>query len=216
MTDRFAPGSVIEQVALFPLPQAVLFPNTLMPLHIFEPRYRQMTRDALDSDRLLCVSFITNETELDDNGHPPVADIAGVGEIVEYEELPDGRFHLALVGRARTRIVEHAFVPPYRRVRATVLATTEDATSEADVAALISTATRFASNIRPRQSGTELELPELTTPGRTADAFAHALVLEGAERQELLETLDDSKRVRRCAEALAVQHAMLGKSDMLH
>jgi len=72
----------LREVPVFPLPQAVLFPGARMPLHIFEPRYRRMTRDALDTHRLIAVAHIANPVQLDARGQPEIAAVAGVGAIV--------------------------------------------------------------------------------------------------------------------------------------
>ena len=216
MTSAYEPGSVIEPIAMFPLPEAVLFPGAMMPLHVFEPRYRQMTADAIEGDGRMCIGFIPNDAETDENGNPRVAGIAGIGEIVEHRERPDGRYDIAVVGYARARIEELPFDPPYRRVRATVLGERSDGPSETDMAALVSTATRFAELVRPRAPGFELSIPGQAEPGQVADLLAHVLVLDGDARQELLEELDAGERVRRCTEALATQHAILCRSSVLN
>lgn len=215
MTSSFPSGAQLGPLPVFPLPQAVLFPKTRLPLHIFEPRYRAMTRDALDGDRLLVIALVTDEKTLDEHGHPPVAGVCGIGEIVDHDLLPDGRFNLLVQGRARVHIQELPFTPPYRQVSARVVESHGDA-SDADVAALVSAATRFAAHVRPRDPNFELSFPDDATPADIADACAHHLIMEGQQRQMILETLDIGERVRRAAEALAVQHALFGRHDVMH
>src|SRR6185369_9454721 len=113
--------AAIRELPLFPLPQAVLFPGALMPLHIFEPRYRKMTRDALDTHGALAIAHIIEGSPIDEHGHPAIALVAGVGLIIESQELPDGRFNILLEGRARVHLTELPFVPPYRRARGELL-----------------------------------------------------------------------------------------------
>ena len=84
------------RLPLFPLPNVVLFPHALLPLHIFEDRYRAMMRDILAGERFLAMGLIA-EREPDDE-RPAVAPIAGVGEVVMAHELPDGRFNLVVRG----------------------------------------------------------------------------------------------------------------------
>jgi ATP-dependent Lon protease len=200
-------GAALHDVPVFPLPQAVLFPGARMPLHIFEPRYRRMTRDALDTHRLLAIAHIASPVRLDAQGHPEIEPIAGVGAIVEARELPDGRFDIVLEGRARVRLVELPFVPPYRRAVAEPIDDAAGDVRPGDHASLLAVANAFVAYIQSKDSAFQLTLPTSLSPGRIADLCAHHLVLDARERQELLETLDAGARVRRVADALAEQLA---------
>src|SRR5580700_10422501 len=91
-------AAALPALPLFPLP-TVLFPGALLPLHVFEPRYRQMVRDALDTHSALGVVFVTDADALDEHGHPRIARIAGAGIIVDHAELPSGRFNILVRGR---------------------------------------------------------------------------------------------------------------------
>ena len=103
-------------VAVFPLPRVVLMPGTTLPLHIFEPRYRAMTRDALTQNLFIALAQLATDKPSGDT--PPIHPIAGVGEVVEATPLPDGRFNILLAGRYRARLEELPFQPPYRRAHA--------------------------------------------------------------------------------------------------
>ena len=192
---------------LFPLPQTVLFPGCLLPLHVFEPRYRTMVHDALETHQTIGVVLLTDGTGSD--GQPTIAPVAGVGVIIDHSELPGGRYNILLRGRARVRLEELPFVPPYRRAVATILTTPPAEVQSNDVSALVSTATAFATIVRERDSSFEFRLPRDASPGLVADMCAHHLVLDARERQAILETLDVGARVRRVAEALAVQRVTL-------
>ena len=211
----YVAGSCIEDLAVFPLPGAVLFPGTLMPLHIFEPRYRQMTEDALEGSRQLSVALIHESAPPDESGQPAFATIAGVGEIIDHQKLPDGRYNILLLGRARALLDELPFVSPYRRARATLLGETGTA-SNAAVAALAYSASRFTARVREQDARFQLELPSVHQPGLLADSCAHYLLIDGSERQRVLEALDVAERVRFCTEALAMQQAMLTGPGTLH
>src|SRR5262249_61215492 len=89
---------------LFPLPTLVLFPHVLQPLHIFEPRYRQMTADALAGDRLIAMALLRPGWEKDYEGRPPIYSVICVGRIVAEKRLPDGRFNILLRGVSRARV----------------------------------------------------------------------------------------------------------------
>jgi ATP-dependent Lon protease len=180
-----------------------------LPLHIFEPRYRAMIRDVIETHRALAVVLITDPNQVDAHGHPEIAPVAGVGTLIDHAELPGGRYNILLRGRARVRLEELPFVPPYRRAVATVLNPTRGQISQADLSALISTATAFTSMVRERYKAFEFLIPRGAEPGAIADLCAHHLVLDARERQAILETLDTQARVRRVTEVLAMQRLTL-------
>jgi Lon protease-like protein len=107
-------GDALLRVPVFPLAGALLFPRSQLPLHIFEPRYRAMTRDALAGDRLIAM------VQPKDNQEPPgLFEIGCLGRIGSCEELDDGRFNLVLEGLCRVRIAREAAVDTlYRQVDA--------------------------------------------------------------------------------------------------
>ena len=108
-------------VPLFPLPNLFLFPGTVMPLHIFEPRYRQMIEDSLDGPGRLVIGTVLEGHHDQLLGTPPIHEVAGLGEIARHERLPDGRFVIMIVGLARVRVREVPSDRLYRRVEAAPL-----------------------------------------------------------------------------------------------
>jgi ATP-dependent Lon protease len=202
----------LEALPLFPLPQTVLFPGALLPLHVFEPRYRALVRDILETHRALSVVLITNPIELDEHGHPAIADVAGAGVIVDYAELPEGRYNILVRGRARVRLRELPFIAPYRRASATVIESRSTDIPQGDISALVSTATSFSSLVRERDKGFDFPLPKNASPEQLADLCAHHLILDPRERQVILEMADAASRVRRVAEVLAVQNLALSSA----
>jgi uncharacterized protein len=100
------------RVPAFPLAGALLFPRSQLPLHIFEPRYRAMTRDAMAGDRLIAMIQPRDDAE-----PPGLFDVGCLGRIGVCEELDDGRFNLVLEGLGRFRVAREAVVDtPYRQV----------------------------------------------------------------------------------------------------
>lgn len=106
---------------LFPLDHVTLLPQQVLPLHIFEPRYRQMVEHALDESGQIAMGVFEGEQwKQQYHGRPPVRPAVCVGQIVQHEKLPDGRYNLIVQGVCRGRIIEE--LPPdderlYRRVR---------------------------------------------------------------------------------------------------
>ncbi|MEX0979385.1 MAG: LON peptidase substrate-binding domain-containing protein, partial [Pirellulales bacterium] len=74
---------------LFPLPNLVLFPHVIQPLHVFEPRYVAMFKDAMEDDRLIAMSLLEPGWEGDYEGRPPVAPVACLGRIITWQAQGD-------------------------------------------------------------------------------------------------------------------------------
>jgi len=94
----------LEAVPLFPLPNVVLFPNALLPLHIFEERYKAMTADALAGQRRIAMALLSPGWESCYHARPPIEPVVCVGTIVSCERLDDGRFNFLLRGELRARV----------------------------------------------------------------------------------------------------------------
>src|ERR1700754_4703592 len=125
MRDTVSPpdSSALSSLPIFPLPNCVLLPGGLMPLHVFEPRYRELTRDCLAGHQLMAVARLRPGYETTYYGRPPVYERCGVGRIICSEELPDARFALLLRGVARIEIArELPAERSYRQVEARMLA----------------------------------------------------------------------------------------------
>jgi uncharacterized protein len=101
-------------IPIFPLPNVVLFPNVFLPLHIFEPRYRQMVEAALAGDRILGMVLLRPGWEGDYEGRPPVYPIGCAGVITHAERLSDGRFNIVLRGMEKFRIASEDTGQLYR------------------------------------------------------------------------------------------------------
>jgi uncharacterized protein len=101
-------------VPIFPLPNVVLFPKTVMPLHIFEERYRAMTRAAIEGDGTIVMVLLRRGWEGEYHGNPAVHEIACLGKIETYEELEGGKYNLLLTGVQRVRLVREIRNSPYR------------------------------------------------------------------------------------------------------
>jgi uncharacterized protein len=99
--------SRIIRAPLFPLPGAILFPRSQLPLHIFEPRYREMVGDAVDGAGRIAM---IQPHRIDDDNRAPLYSVGCVGEIVSLEELENGRFNIVLLGSRRFRLIGEAEV----------------------------------------------------------------------------------------------------------
>jgi ATP-dependent Lon protease len=176
---------------MFPLPNVQLFPGCVMPLHVFEPRYRAMVADLLDSAGRLVIATVPEEHAAELSGAPPVYPVAGLGEIGRHERLPDGRFLIWVVGLARVRVEERPSGKPYRLVSAEPLSEAQVSTGERADALRAS----LESAIRSRCSGTK-ELPKEAPIGWLADLLLQKIRLPCAAMQQLYAECDVERRAR--------------------
>jgi len=197
-------------VPLFPLPGAVLFPETVLPLHVFEPRYRALVRHALARDRRLAIVLLRHGPRGPRDVAPPIHEVATVGRIENLRPLPDGRFLLDVVGATRVRLVEIDSDRPFRLARALALpetfptaAQTERAESrKVELLASLGLLTREISSHTEGSLALDARLPlRAAINGSCAN-----LPVEAAVRQQLLE-IDDL--LQRQAAALRVAEALL-------
>jgi uncharacterized protein len=114
MDLSFDPASFSGRVPLFPLPNVVLLPGGVLPLHVFEPRYVSMVRDALDGERFLSMALLKPGYEPDYEGRPAIEPATCLGRIVMEEALADGRWNLVLLGLRRAAVLEEDHSRPYR------------------------------------------------------------------------------------------------------
>lgn len=102
-------------IPLLPLPNLVLFPGVVTPLHVFEPRYRAMVSDLPEGERLIALVLLRPGWEAHDEGAPAIHETACVARVAAVEPQPDGRFHILVQGEERVRIVDEVRDRPYRR-----------------------------------------------------------------------------------------------------
>jgi Lon protease-like protein len=102
-------------IPVFPLPNVVLFPEVMLPLHIFEPRYRQMVSDTADkSPPLIGMALLRGNWQEQYQGNPEIFPVGCAGEMVRVVPLPDGRFNILLKGIREYQIKEERFAKSYR------------------------------------------------------------------------------------------------------
>jgi len=189
------------EIPIFPLPDLVFFPHTLLPLHIFEPRYRQMVADCLKADRQLAVVMLKPGWEQGYGGSPPVHSVAGAGDIIKCERLDDGRYNILLRGKCRIRIAQE--LPSgklYRVVRAMVLDEKEPEAGRAALGpgleSLRSAYLRLLETLGRKDARLQDKAVEMGAPGALIDRVASVAVPDPRVRQRLLETLDLQERLQ--------------------
>ena len=194
---------------LFPLPNLVLFPQVVQGLHIFEPRYRQMTADALASDKLIALVLLSEDE--DDHGLPAIESVCCLGEIVWDEKLPDGRYNLRLRGLCRARIVEELPTDKlYRTARVELMQ--ESAPNDLGVLSRLrrdlaaEVLPRFADDSPARQQLQELFEGDMPL-GQVCDILSYALPLPVHMKQSLLAEPHADRRAAAITDALRISAA---------
>ena len=207
MSDETSPLADFDGTArLFPLPNVVLFPHVMQPLHIFEPRYRQMTADALAGDRNISLVLLEPGWETSYEGNPPIHDVACLGKIVAENRLEDGRYNILLRGLCRIRIDhETPQAKLYRLARVELLEDVFEAQPLA-VRKLRKHLIRHVPSWFPAKGKVLDEFKKLLRGelplGTLCDIVAFALPLDIAFKQQLLEELDVEKRASSLVEYL--------------
>ncbi len=192
-------------VPVFPLPGVVFFPRTVLPLHVFEARYRAMVRDATAGEGLIAVALLRPGWEQDYEGSPPFHEIGTIGRIEDLEPLAGGKYNLRLVGLQRVSFGEVVRAAPYRLVRVHPLA--ESAVDDGDEGVRTAKLSLLASHgclIRELADRPEAgAVLDERIPFETAVNGACAnLPVDPAKRQLLLEEDDLFARQRRVSAML--------------
>lgn len=187
-------------VPLFPLPGVVLFPGTVLPLRVFEPRYRRLLRDVLASEKLIGMAQLKPEPG-EIAGAPAVFDVVGVGRVVAHRELADGTSQIALLGQGRGRITIEIARAPYRIGRLESLPDRmPDEAGEmlAAFTGMMETAQALISRTLRDEACDELQkaLKERAEAGAITDLLASVYVDDSALRQVLMENSDVLARTR--------------------
>ncbi len=197
--------ATFDALPVFPLSGTVLFPNTVLPLHIFEPRYRDMVSDALASDRLIAVVLAKGSTEPGDS--PDVHEVAGCGRIIHHEKLPDGRYNILVQGLARVRLItELPLQRHYRRFTARVIARPDEndmSEAKSELAKLQSCVLSLRTLVAERDQPLLEVLRSTSDPIDLSDILAASVISTPALQQQVLETVRFKQRLAVLIDALA-------------
>ncbi|MCC6421828.1 MAG: LON peptidase substrate-binding domain-containing protein [Gemmataceae bacterium] len=187
-----------DQVPVMTLPEAALVPQALMPLHIFEPRYRHMLRDVLAANRLFAVAGLDRGRVGEAEGTEPPYRIAAVGIVRACQKNVNGTSNLLLQGLARVEILEITRDEPYRSVRVRALSseTGPDESRNQELRRRLSRLIGIKQKLAPG-GGEEMAafLNTVEDPETFADIAAFSLCDDADLKQQLLETLDVRRRL---------------------
>jgi Lon protease-like protein len=197
-------------VPLFPLPNVVLFPRAVLPLHIFEDRYRAMVADSLKGRRQIAMALLREGWEKNYHTRPAIDPVVCVGSILAHERMPDGRYNILLQGIARARVVRELGDQPFRVAELAALRDTStmeiDLTDDRRRLQSVFEADYFSS------TGIGRQFRELvggqTATATLADLIAFTLLEDVKLKQSLLADCDVRRRVTRTVDAVESLHSL--------
>lgn len=179
---------------LFPLPNIVQFPNTFLPLHVFEPRYKQLVKEAVEADGYLGIVLLKPGWKENYYGNPPIYEMACMGQICRVDELSEGRYNILLRGLKRAKITKIESNHPYRRAKVHVY-------EELEAGALKRNRLRKELNESfmgilhaPEWGFSVLSAPHLDL-GIMADLISSGFPCDLPQKQKLLETVNIEDRI---------------------
>ena len=202
---------------IFPLSNVVLFPTVFLPLHIFEPRYRAMVRDALAGDRIIGMTLLRQGWQSDYEGRPEVYDVGCAGLISHSENLPDGGFNIILRGFGRFRVKAEDHSLAYRVAGVEWL---PERLEDEDRDVLQAERHRLEGLLTPLAEGASPRIPADLPDDHLVNALSQYLDLEPVERQALLERETVLARCRSLIDLIEMKlmanRAPAGSAGSLH
>jgi uncharacterized protein len=199
---EFSPADFSGQVRLFPLPNLVLFPHVVQPLHIFEPRYVDMFHEAIAGDRLIAMALLSPGWEKDYEGRPPIEPVACLSRVLTWQAQENSRYNLLLVGVRRVRLTRE--LPPSKTFREAEAELLEDAypcEASCGRAGLKTALAQSFERLLPLLRDGEELLSQLSIDtislGTLTDVISYVLDMNVQDKQQLLSECDVDRRASR-------------------
>jgi Lon protease-like protein len=196
-----------EQVAVMPLPNAILFPRVFLPLYIFEPRYKKMLADCLKGDRMFAVALLREGWE-EKGSNPPAYPVAAAGIIRTCVGRPDGSANLILEGVARVQIVEYVKTQPYcvARIEELPSSDTDDGPLREPLLAAVTKLAKARAKLGAELPKSVLNsLLAVENADHLSDLVSYTLLENFHHKQRMLETLDVNQRLEKLVDLLQKQ-----------
>lgn len=214
-SENFATDTRI--ISIFPLPSTVLFPQTLLPLHIFEPRYREMVKNSLEKKQWIGMALLQPGWEDSYFENPPIEPICGAGEIYKWDLLEDGKYNMVLRGTRKFRIIREIKGTVFRQAEAQELDDINDRPvdeqNDPEIKILMDLIREY---IQPLPSDSlqksGFSLSDCKTIGHLADMIIYFSDLSAQNKQTFLLELDVNKRLKSLLSFLEEQTTLLRRS----
>lgn len=197
----FVPEKFSGRARLFPLPNLVLFPHVVQPLHVFERRYVDLFQDAIEGDRLIAMSLLQPGWEIDYEGRPPIEPVACLGRVLTWQAQEGSRYNLLLLGLRRVRIVRE--LPPERTFRSADVEVVSDHYPGGGASGRPALQRKLVGafrNMLPSIKDSAELFNQISVNnmslGTLTDVIAYALDLDNRDKQRLLCEADVDERAR--------------------
>ncbi|MDJ0785542.1 MAG: LON peptidase substrate-binding domain-containing protein [Myxococcota bacterium] len=203
------------QIPLFPLSNVVLFPGCLTPLHVFEPRYRQMTESALEGQRLIGMVTVLPSEQDEMAGNPGIFPIGCAGFITDHEQLDDGRYNIVLRGTRCFRVTHEIPTDAERLYRLADVGFLDEPTSPPKPGVRAAVLAHLEAIAKRSGQSQELSLSQLEglDDASFANVLCQALGFPPEEKQGLLEAGVSGERLDRLEGLLAFHQAAMQSPD---
>ena len=215
-SDR--PPTSLKTISLFPLPNSVFYPGTVLPLHIFEERYRKMIDDAIDSGQWIGMVLLKPGYEEEYNGSPDIHPVGCAGSLDHWAQHDDGKYDIVLRGQSRFRIVREVGDTLYRQAEVELLNSVNDQTigPSADLyKQLIGKFHAFTSQL-PLENAqrVEIDVQDCKTLSEMVDRVAYFFDQPLNDRQHFLEELDVMKRYQQVHDLIDLKQRIVQQSAL--
>ena len=194
MKKKYSKAELPNELPVFPLSNAIFFPKTLLPLNIFEPRYKQMTEHALEKDNL--IGMIQSNQKVGENNIPEVYDIGCVGYIEYHSNTPDGRYLINLKGVSRFKVEKEIETNNMSRTFAVNYDDFEDDLNDEEKLELntLDLIEKTKKLFNKHQLSTDWKIVEKVEPSQLINSLAMICPFTISEKQRLLETMNIKER----------------------
>jgi len=197
---------VPERIPVFPLPSVVFFPKTYLPLHIFEPRYREMVADAAAQGQCIGMALLKDGWEEDYYRHPPIFRLGCVGRLVSQQRLQDGRSNVLLYGLHRYEIVQEFYDKSYREAAIALKPFPVDPPIDSSLRrALIEAARNYLGSDAEEMPWRQLFETGLVSDETLLNGLSSCLDFTAVEKQFLLEASTGQQHASRLRELIQLK-----------
>jgi Lon protease-like protein len=212
------PPTSLKTISLFPLPNSVFYPGTVLPLHIFEERYRKMIGDTIDSGQWIGMVLLQPGFEEEYSGSPEIHPVGCAGSLDHWSQHDDGKYDIVLRGQSRFRIIREVGDTLYRQAEVELLNNVNDQTIDpsADLyKQLIGKFHAFTSQLPlDNAQKVEMDLQDCKTLSEAVDRVAYFFDQPLSDRQHFLEELDVMKRFQQVHDLIDLKQRIIQQSSL--